>query len=511
MTKILDKTYLSGSIAKLVELPNYYIKNGIKYDKINSIMQSNSAYNFNSGLTMIIDKMAFNYDMSSKNYYQYNPYRRKSIIKDNNKDNTYYLLHGLADKSYSQSFFILEDSEKNPTIKTKSFTASDVYISVDMIGQTDSHILLFTMRYPEHNTKLDRVYSGISIASKYDTSSSFSNTLHLNYSDIPQVINFDGNFLQIGSLENGNFSIRYYNIKNETTLEEVFKSYFYCASQTYPYRIKFSDIDKKTNRIYIPYVREDANTKVSIMSFDLDAKTQTEINITDIEYDMRYFALNGLYYFCELLEQNNNRYLILGRTFSPIVTSVNMEKYKDQNKFYLFKIKNNGELELKDISNNRVSYNTVIFDNELGSLIASNGNVTDVIKINYDEKFEKVYRHEREISSFGLSMDKNLFFYNKDNSVDEVSIGYGQDLIVKLENERYFYNGTNIDTYFETGITDLLGNFIDTRVEFTLSGDATFNDGTKKKIIKLSKDGLLTVPIMIKGALKVCVDGKIIL
>lgn len=510
--KILDRTTLSGSIAKLVEFPKYYIKNGIKYDKIKGKIQSNSAYNFNIGHVITVQKMAFPKNMYGPNLYHYNPYRYNAVLEDMDKSkNIYYTLDGLSDRTNTQCF-ITEDKDENPNVRY-GFFATGTYSNIDIVGQTDSTIIFLSNYYNSGDSSMNYSYGGI--ASLYKTSDGGSDTKNksFSYSYRPQLISFDGSTLKIGYLSQYTFYVKYFNIKNPTTFEEIYEGSISMNGQSALYQIKFSDLDVETNKIYIPVVSGDANTKISIKSFDINTNTFNDHNIIDLNYDLYYINISNVFYHCEFYKMNNKKYIILGRTLSPVISPSYFESYKKYVKFYLFELKNNGDLELKDTFNkdDELPYNTMLFDDVLGAMIVSTGNVTDVIKINSESKFERVYRHNKSVNTFGLSMDKTLFLLNSDLSVDEVTVGNGQNLIIELENPKYIYNGTNIDTYFKTGITDLIGNYVDARVEFKIDGDATFGDGSVVKTIKLSKDGLLTVPIVIKGKSKVCINGKVIL
>lgn len=272
-------------------------------------------------------------------------------------------------------------------------------------------------------------------------------------------------------------------------------------------------MDKENKEIFIPYLPTQQNEVISLLGINYETNKIKKYSTDNQEYNMKYYNSEVNYYFAELLKRNRKRYIILGRTIRPSLVTTNYSNYGEQAKFYLFEIKDNGDLILLDIYNNDTNfpYLSFLYDKKLESFVVSNDNTLKMVKINDELKFEEVFVYNNPIKNYGFTKEKALMIQNKDLSIEEVVVGNGSNLKIELEKDTYNYEGTTIETNFKTGITDLLGNYIDNTVEYKISGSATFSDGSKVKKIKLSKDGMTTVPIIVTGVSKVCVTGNILI
>lgn len=499
----MDTTSFTGNIAKLVELPNDLIMNGIKYDKQKRLQQSIRAYDLNQGNDLIVDKMSLfnivtNYEKVNSN---------SLILADNLNDSIYFVIHNT--NSHAQLYKINEKERKN-LVKRINVDGSQNYEKAEFLGQNDNFIFISLSQYYSGNQNILYLIvfnkDSFTLSNKYTLSTGMNvKCLNVNNSGI-EVLYF---------ADNGTIIHKKLKQENNGTLisTDVTLNVNFLNPRSYIYQIAFSEIDDENKEIFIPYLPNNKSEQITLLGINYETNKTQEYVIDSQEYGMKYINSEINYYFSELLKRNKKRYIILGRVIRPSLRTTSYSIYGEYVIFHLFEIKNNGELILLDIYNNEnnIPYLSFLYDEKLESFVVSNDSILKMVKINDDLKFEEVFIYTNPIKNYGFTKEKALMIQNKDLSIEEIVVGNGSSLKIELEKDTYNYEGTTIETNFKTGITDLLGNYIDNTVEYKISGSATFSDGSKVKKIKLSKDGMTTVPIIVTGVSKVCVTGNILI
>lgn len=498
----MDTTSFTGNIAKLVELPNDLIMNGIKYDKQKRLQQSIRAYDLNQGNDLIVDTMGYDYHFSTGNHsLKEKSVLRNLILQDSTDENIYYVIHNKY--NYATIYKIDENSKYELVIQKDVGTTERC--PTEFLGQTDTHIFL-SCQY--------KSYIFLHYCQKKDFKNGFYNISFSQGSNIV-LLDLSNSYIKFLVTYNNDASRIYeYNIKGNTLTQMVNKILFqpYIPSSDYYYLYNNSQIDKDNNMVYFPYVPSDPSKNISVVGVNIIDDTFKIYQIDSEEFDMKHDYWAPQYY-CEFFKRKNKKYIILGRTLYRSHAPSDKEPRKKLAKMYLFEFKNTGELIYLDEYNNEnpLPFEVMLYDYELETMVFSTANILKVVKINNDLKFEEVYTYNNAIKMFGFTKEKALMIQNQDLSIEEIVIGNGSNLKIELEKDIYNYEGTTIETNFKTGITDLLGNYIDNTVEYKISGSATFSDGSKVKKIKLSKDGMTTVPIIVTDVSKVCVTGNILI
>lgn len=477
--------------------------NGIRYDKEKRLQQSIRAYDFNQGNDLIVDKMS-QFNLVSA-YEKVNA--NNLILQDNIDDNIHFVIQN--SRSYSKLYKVNE-KERKYLVKIVNVQGSYNYEKAEFLGQNDNFIFISVSGNYSGNQNMFQVV--VFDKEKFSLINNYTTSTVINL----KCLNIDNYGIEILYLAD-NGSIIHRKMKQDSSGNlsntDVTLDTSLLNARSYIYQNSFSDLDEENKEIFIPYLPTQQNEVISLLGINYETNKIKKYSTDNQEYNMKYYNSEVNYYFAELLKRNRKRYIILGRTIRPSLVTTNYSNYGEQAKFYLFEIKDNGDLILLDIYNNDTNfpYLSFLYDKKLESFVVSNDNTLKMVKINDELKFEEVFVYNNPIKNYGFTKEKALMIQNKDLSIEEVVVGNGSNLKIELEKDTYNYEGTTIETNFKTGITDLLGNYIDNTVEYKISGSATFSDGSKVKKIKLSKDGMTTVPIIVTGVSKVCVTGNILI
>lgn len=497
----MDTTSFTGNIAKLVELPNDLIMNGIKYDKQKRLQQSIRAYDLNQGNDLIVDTMGYDYHFPvGKNDASEKSVLRNLVLQDNTDENVYYVIHN---KSTYFTVYKIDDNSKYKLVDKKD-GGDNERCPAEFLGQTETHVFISALAnrggYIYYFNK-NEFYNGIIYTAFPNSNNILLLDAQISYIKILVTYKNQGSFLYTYDLKNNRLaqstSIPLFNVYNPSNSYYIYNN---------------SQIDKVDNEVYFPYIPPDASKNIGIVGVNTVSGTDKIYEINSQEFDMKYNSMVSQYY-CEIFKRKNKKFVILGRVLFKNRASGDKENNKKYVKMYLFEFKNTGELIYLDEYNNEnpLPFEVMLYDYELEIMVFSTGDILKVVKINDDLKFQEVYTYNNAIKMFGFTKEKALMIQNQDLSIEEIVIGNGSNLKIELEKDIYNYEGTTIETNFKTGITDLLGNYIDNTVEYKISGSATFSDGSKVKKIKLSKDGMTTVPIIVTDVSKVCVTGNILI
>lgn len=463
---------------------------------------------------MIIKKMCF---PTRKNCYHFPTEIENCWVQDIENENIHYVIGNSADGNggYNYQFIHIINQVDNevitqnlPNITANSY--SNCY-SFDIIYQDTQY--LYLMIYTNGAGYNDFQYSYNYIYQFNKKTKSFDSIIRLdNTSKCKNLgINKFG-LLEIMYLDNSGNT--YYEYINLVTKKSESKKYI--GGKKVNHQINPSDIDEKTNKVYFPYISNENNERnlVTIKCFDRNSKEFKDMYITSNNYlatinDKGCYTLH-----CKTFWKDTKQYLILGITLSPYYSDIKDPTYLEPIKFYLFEVKSETELIFKSIFNDEnIPYTTILFIKDKNILICGSNYYFDVAKINDETNFEKTntsYNHYGYNMLFGLSENGKIYLQSYDTSIEELSIGIGKNLYVELDKEIYNYQGNDIEGTVNVGVKDIMGNYIGCNVKLELYGNLTFQDNTKLKEIKMSKDGLLTIPIIIKGEGKVTVLGDII-
>lgn len=508
--KILSKNSFTGSISKLVELEDSLIMNGIEYDKDTKKFNGRDAYDIiTNNNAMILKRLEYVAFGGGTDYLW---------VKDNKDENTYYVISNqVKSETYaipSIVYIITKGEEVSVTEVIISPASSSYTQNAEIIGQNDDFVFL------------NVIFNG---ATPYK---SYVNKMVLNkktkkMETVTPKSNLYSMYTKVLSFKDQGVEEIYYDGYNNNMVYDK----YYISDDNYPYGyqeykstipmkyvnhiVKPSSLDKKTNKVYFPYVTQQGDS-LGFAYFDRNDNTFKELVVRD---GNSMLDINNLGYYtlhCETFWENGKHFLFLGVTISAGYSSYDTMTYLKPIKFYLFEIENNNQLILKDLHNgeDHILYSNLIFLKEERLVLCCSKYAFTFLKIDtINDVFEKTFIKQTRFDAsllFGVGEDGKIYRQLEDTSIEEMSVGVGANLIVDIEKEVYNYNGVDINSNVKVGFKDILGNFIDVKILLKLYGNATFDDNSKQKEIQLTKNGISTIPIIIKGQGKISANATLI-
>lgn len=504
----LNSNSFQGFVSKYFELTNDIFINGVRYDKYTiSLKNPIQIADLRAGNNeMIVKKMAYPLKEGYVNKIESNC----TWVRDLEYKNIYYVIsHDSKNSIYFNHFNVVKINENTDdkievlNISTAIDNRNSGQYTYDIIHQDNNYVYVIayycnafgkdkgTMYLKKFNKKtlvFENIFNGscteinvIKILPNFDVliGTTLSDGIYFyNYN----LLNGQNNGTKSIAINNKDLKSSLFSRLNENN-----EFYFINPSD---YNNNFADLE-----IYKCNTNLFSISKINIINGDM-GKIQNVSN-----YNLR----------CYDFKKNNKKYLIACITLAVSKrTSLEIGDLSPI-KFYLFEIQDDNNLYLLDVFNNSGSvYTNVLFSEEKELLLLGSYRSFSILKITDDLEFEEIFQDNKLCLSFGISDDNEIYFQNLDTSIQEISIGRGIKIISNFEEDIYGYKGEYIKNSLNVGVKDMEGNYTDCNVRILLEGDITFDDNKKTKEIKLSKQGLTSIPVVIKGESKLNVDVEIL-
>ena len=114
------------------------------------------------------------------------------------------------------------------------------------------------------------------------------------------------------------------------------------------------------------------------------------------------------------------------------------------------------------------------------------------------EKYEKCFEKAGTYYTIGLDKNNKFYMFDSNNNCSIYNDVTSYELFAKFEHDSYNYTDGPIDTYVSISSKNFLSEYINTKVELTLSGNCKFFENNRKTLITYTKDtGELNIPVTV--------------
>lgn len=508
ISQLLNKDSFTNNISKYVDLNDYVIKNGYLFNKYtNQLIDQYSIADINTDKNlMCLKQMIYLNENGSNNYsdFIYSKEINNTILQDNiNKEK--YFFFGNSSFTNINILYIYNTKERAVTkislkehVEENSTNRSFLFF----LGQDDNYIYFANHFYHYNNGFLLSILKLDKKTMKIKRIHQSGGTSNLHYYESP--------YIKKG--RNDSEIIIYYILNNTFHLEGLD---LIEEKVTIRKQIRLSDITTNTNFYSIMsisnendiyFVKKKTNNfnsdcvfyKVTANTYNLEKLNFDESSILPLKtnnggkYSLRTFYI----------EKNSKKYLLFTPTLSiygkAFTDDLNRKEEVDGINLYLFEIKGNNLTLIDKYSANGVSYTNLLYREDIDMLIWSNYKNIHFIKLNEHMRFEKIYHHQGLFDAIGISNENDILVQNIDTSIDRLD--RGADVIIKYDFEKriYIYSGNPINSFIDIGVYNIYGNYLEKNIKVELTGNITFDDGSKTKILKTSKTGKTRIPIIVK-------------
>lgn len=114
------------------------------------------------------------------------------------------------------------------------------------------------------------------------------------------------------------------------------------------------------------------------------------------------------------------------------------------------------------------------------------------------EKYEKCFEKAGTYYTIGLDENNKFYMFDSNNNCSIYNDVTSYELFAKFEHDSYNYTNGPIDTYVTISSKNFLSEYINTKVELTLSGNCKFFENNRKTLITYtSSTGELNIPVTV--------------
>lgn len=99
--------------------------------------------------------------------------------------------------------------------------------------------------------------------------------------------------------------------------------------------------------------------------------------------------------------------------------------------------------------------------------------------------------------TMGLDETNNFYIFDSNNHCNIYNKNTSYELIAEFEQESYDYEDTNIDTYITIYSKNFLGEYINSKVQITLTGNCYFKENNSKELIIITEKEIQQIPVII--------------
>lgn len=114
------------------------------------------------------------------------------------------------------------------------------------------------------------------------------------------------------------------------------------------------------------------------------------------------------------------------------------------------------------------------------------------------EKYEKCFEKAGTYYTIGLDENNKFYMFDSNNNCSIYNDVTSYELFAKFEHDSYNYTNGPIDTYVTISSKNFLSEYINTKVELTLSGNCKFFENNRKTLVTYtSNTGELNIPVTV--------------
>ena len=114
------------------------------------------------------------------------------------------------------------------------------------------------------------------------------------------------------------------------------------------------------------------------------------------------------------------------------------------------------------------------------------------------EKYEKCFEKAGTYYTIGLDENNKFYMFDSNNNCNIYNDVTSYELFAKFEHDSYNYTNGPIDTYVSISSKNFLSEYINTKVELTLSGNCKFFENNRKTLVTYtSSTGELNIPVTV--------------
>lgn len=505
ISQLLNKDSFTNNISKYVDLNDYVIKNGYLFNKYtNQLIDQYAIADINTDKNlMCLKQMIYLNENGTQSYgdFIYSKEINNTILQDNTNKEKYFFF----DNSSFKNIHIYNTKEKKIikiALKEHFTYPADKSFSF-FLGQNDDYLYIVTHSY-------NGAYLGFYVTFlKLDKKTMKIKKIHQS-GGTSELHYYESPYIKKG--RNDSEIIIYYILNNTFHLEgldlieekvTIRKQISLSGITTQRNFYSIMSISNENDIYFVKKKTDKFNSdcvfyKVTANTYNLEKLNFDESSILPLKtnnggkYSLRIFYI----------ERNSKKYLLFAPTLSiyekAFTDDLNRKEEVDGINLYLFEIKGNNLTLIDKYSANGISYTNLLYREDIDMLIWSNYKNIHFIKLNEYMRFEKIYHHQGFFDAIGISNENDILVQNIDTSIDRLD--RGADVIIKYDFEKkvYVYSGNPINSFIDIGVYNIYGNYLEKNIKVELTGNITFDDGSKTKILKTSKTGKTRIPIIVK-------------
>lgn len=109
----------------------------------------------------------------------------------------------------------------------------------------------------------------------------------------------------------------------------------------------------------------------------------------------------------------------------------------------------------------------------------------------------QIFNKTSNYYTMGLDEANNFYIFDNNNKCNIYNKNTPYELIAEFEQENYDYENTNINTYITVYSKNFLGDYINSKVQITLTGNCYFKENNSKELIIITEKEIQQIPVII--------------
>lgn len=162
---------------------------------------------------------------------------------------------------------------------------------------------------------------------------------------------------------------------------------------------------------------------------------------------------------------------------------------------------------INDLGTNRKIFG-VLYPTPYHIFFLEDSNVTGYYFDKSNNTIKQIFNKTGNYYTIGLDETKRFYIFDNQNHCNIYNKYTSNELYAEFEKETYEYENKNIDTYITIYSKNFLGEYINSKVQITLTGNCCFKENNSKEIIITTKEELTKIPVIITNGGTVYCDIK---
>lgn len=162
--------------------------------------------------------------------------------------------------------------------------------------------------------------------------------------------------------------------------------------------------------------------------------------------------------------------------------------------------------ELKDLTTQRII--GVLYPTPYSVFFLEDNAVVGYCFDEESKSFSKVFEKIGNYYTMGLDSVNNFYIFDNNNHCSIYNKNTSNELVATFEKETYDYEDNDIETYIQVYAKNFLGQYIETDVSITLTGNCKFKQNSSKDLLFTTEKQITKIPVIITDGGTVLCDIK---